>query len=121
MCLGHAPLFSRLGILGWFHLQYLIALIMEVSESNVPVEPESWKNDFLSILMLTLGPLLWLLLVTQLRFSVGWLAFVCQAQIGFYLWLTVLAYGHKRAAQWTWWGVGITAILSLWSLIVALF
>ena len=84
------------------------------------VDPEKWYQDSIAIIMLLLGPALWLILVTQLSFKVGWLAFICQVQIGFYTWLTIIAYGHRRAARWTWWGVLITSALGAWSLAVAL-
>tara|TARA_B100001113_G_C21023276_1_gene584493 strand:+ start:282 stop:572 length:291 start_codon:yes stop_codon:yes gene_type:complete len=83
-------------------------------------EPDNWYQDYIAIMMFFLGPLLWLILVTQLNFRIGWLAFVCQIQIGFYTWLTIIAYGHQRAGRWTWWGIIVTGLLSVWSLAVAI-
>ncbi len=78
--------------------------------------PDIWK-DALALLM----PIsIWGVTVWASKLESGWFSFSCSGLIGFFIWLTALAYGEKRFANLTIIGVLIAATLSLGSGMVAL-
>ena len=78
--------------------------------------PVIWK-DALAVLM----PIsIWGVTVWASKLESGWFSFSCSGLIGFFIWLTALAYGEKRFANLTIIGVLIAATLSLGSGMVAL-
>ena len=78
--------------------------------------PDIWK-DALAVLM----PIsIWGVTVWASKLESGWFSFSCSGLIGFFIWLTALAYGEKRFANLTIIGVLIAATLSLGSGMVAL-
>ena len=80
----------------------------------------SWPDickDALAVLM----PIsIWGVTVWASKLESGWFSFSCSGLIGFFIWLTALAYGEKRFANLTIIGVLIAATLSLGSGMVAL-
>jgi len=63
---------------------------------------------------------IWGVTVWASKLESGWFSFSCSGLIGFFIWLTALAYGEKRFANLTIIGVLIAATLSLGSGMVAL-
>jgi len=63
---------------------------------------------------------IWGVIVMASKLEAGWFSFSCSGLIGFFIWLTALAYGEKRFARLTVIGVLMAAILSLASGMVAL-
>lgn len=63
---------------------------------------------------------IWGVVVLVSNLGSGWFSFSCSGLVGFFIWLTALAYGEKRFAMLTVIGVMIAAMLSLLSGTVAL-
>jgi len=63
---------------------------------------------------------IWGVIVMASKLEAGWFSFSCSGLIGFFIWLTALAYGEKRFARLTVIGVLMAAILSLASGMLAL-
>ena len=83
-------------------------------------EQNTWSDiskDALAILM----PIsIWGVVVMASTLESGWFSFSCSGLVGFFIWLTALAYEEKRFARLTVIGVLIAATLSLISGMVAL-
>ena len=67
-------------------------------------------NDFIAI---SLPTSIWVWVVLQSSFQSGWISFICSGMVGFFLWLTSVAYGEARFGRMIMVGVAISAILSL--------
>ena len=83
-------------------------------------EQISWP-DILKDMFAILTPIsIWGVIVILSNFESGWFSFSCSGLIGFFIWLTALAYGEKRFAKLTAIGVLFAAMLSLASGMIAL-
>lgn len=67
-------------------------------------------NDFIAI---SIPTSIWVWVVLQSSFQSGWVSFICSGMVGFFLWLTSVAYGEARFSRMIMVGVAISAILSL--------
>lgn len=67
-------------------------------------------NDFIAI---SIPTSIWVWVVLQSSFQSGWISFICSGMVGFFLWLTSVAYGEARFGRMIMVGVAISAILSL--------
>ena len=67
-------------------------------------------NDFIAI---SIPTSIWVWVVLQSSFQSGWFSFICSGMVGFFLWLTSVAYGEVRFGRMIMVGVVISAILSL--------
>ena len=67
-------------------------------------------NDFIAI---TIPTSIWVWVVLQSSFQSGWFSFICSGMVGFFLWLTSVAYGEVRFGRMIMVGVVMSAILSL--------
>ena len=67
-------------------------------------------NDFIAI---SIPTSIWVWVVLQSSFQSGWFSFICSGMVGFFLWLTSVAYGEVRFGRMIMVGVVMSAILSL--------
>lgn len=67
-------------------------------------------NDFIAI---SIPTSIWVWVVLQSSFQSGWVSFICSGMVGFFLWLTSVAYGEVRFGRMIMVGVVMSAILSL--------
>ena len=67
-------------------------------------------NDFIAI---SIPTSIWVWVVLQSSFQSGWFSFICSGMVGFFLWLTSVAYGEVRFGRMILVGVVMSAILSL--------
>lgn len=67
-------------------------------------------NDFIAI---SIPTSIWVWVVLQSSFQSGWFSFICSGMVGFFLWLTSVAYGEIRFGRMIMVGVVMSAILSL--------
>ena len=67
-------------------------------------------NDFIAI---SIPTSIWIWVVLQSSFQSGWFSFICSGMVGFFLWLTSVAYGEVRFGRMIMVGVVMSAILSL--------
>ena len=80
----------------------------------------SWSGISKDLLAILMPVSIWGVIVMASKLEAGWFSFSCSGLIGFFIWLTALAYGEKRFARLTVIGVLMAAILSLASGMVAL-
>lgn len=66
--------------------------------------------DFIAI---SIPTSIWVWVVLQSSFQSGWFSFICSGMVGFFLWLTSVAYGEIRFGRMIMVGVVMSAILSL--------
>ena len=66
--------------------------------------------DFIAI---SIPTSIWVWVVLQSSFQSGWFSFICSGMVGFFLWLTSVAYGEVRFGRMIMVGVVMSAILSL--------
>jgi len=83
-------------------------------------EQISWSGISKDLLAILMPVSIWGVTVMASKLEAGWFSFSCSGLIGFFIWLTALAYGEKRFARLTVIGVLMAAILSLASGMVAL-
>ena len=83
-------------------------------------EQISWSRISKDLLAILMPVSIWGVIVMASKLEAGWFSFSCSGLIGFFIWLTALAYGEKRFARLTVIGVLMAAILSLASGMVAL-
>ena len=83
-------------------------------------EQISWSGISKDLLAILMPVSIWGVIVMASKLEAGWFSFSCSGLIGFFIWLTALAYGEKRFARLTVIGVLTAAILSLASGMVAL-
>ena len=83
-------------------------------------EQISWSGISKDLLAISMPVSIWGVIVMASKLEAGWFSFSCSGLIGFFIWLTALAYGEKRFARLTVIGVLMAAILSLASGMVAL-
>ena len=83
-------------------------------------EQTYWSGISKDALAISMPISIWALVVVASNFGSGWFSFSCSGLIGFFIWLTALAYGENRFARLTVIGVLISATLSLFSGMVAL-
>ena len=83
-------------------------------------EQISWSGISKDLLAILMPISIWGVIVVVSKLEAGWFSFSCSGLIGFFIWLTALAYGEKRFARLTVIGVLMAAILSLASGMVAL-
>ena len=74
-------------------------------------------TDFIAI---SIPTSIWVWVVLQSSFQSGWFSFICSGIVGFFLWLTTLAYGEARFGRMVMVGVVISAILSMASAMYAI-
>ena len=83
-------------------------------------EQISWSGISKDLLAILMPVSIWGVIVMASKLEAGWFSFSCSGLIGFFIWLTALAYGEKRFAMLTVIGVMVAAMLSLLSGMVAL-
>ena len=66
-------------------------------------------NDLIAI---SIPTSIWVWVVLQSSFQSGWFSFICSGMVGFFLWLTSVAYGEVRFGRMIMVGVVMSAILS---------
>ena len=71
-------------------------------------------SDFIAI---SIPTSIWAWVVIQSSFQSGWFSFIGSGIVGFFLWLTSMAYGETRFSRMVIVGVTLSAILSLSSAI----
>ena len=74
-------------------------------------------NDFIAI---SIPTSIWVWVVLQSSFQSGWFSFICSGMVGFFLWLTSVAYGEVRFGRMIMVGIVISAILSMASAMYAI-
>ena len=89
---------------------------------SMAMEPQSRIDRLVSDGVAVIIPLsIWFLVVLSSKFESGWVSFSCSGLVGFFMWLTALAYGERRFAHMTAIGVLLSAILSFLSGMYAIF
>jgi len=80
---------------------------------------KKWWKDWLILLGIFHGSIIWLFMAINLNIKVAWISFACGGLIGLFLLLIAIGYENPRFAKATIIGILINLLLSMFSFITS--